>query len=234
MARHTTRPMNRTRIMRRPDTSAWPAAIGVALLLAAAILLFSRDIQWLSRARAARARAAAGALNGQIEVARDSYGEALNNDPYDWEDHLSLARILYHWLDDHENALRHYLYARAYCHDPAVGEEIDRAVAILSLMREGGLEDPGDALEDMFAAVEADSEFLFRQRLTGAPLRDSDLFWRAWRERGRGKVIYHSITPEPDGGYDAMIGIDYPDGVNMNLRLTSRRHDIWRLYLSFP
>ena len=219
---------------RRRDARRWYLAALALVLLAAALWLFTRDTRWSIRQMEARERGLAAELNSQPVAARAAYEEALATNPYDWETHLSLAGIFYHWLNNHEGALRHYLLAMAYCPDPAMVDEISRAAGILSLIRDGSLENPADAIEDLFQAAETEAEHLFLQRL-GPDLRgDFDLFWKTWRERGRGIVVYQTISLGSDGRYDAGVEITFPDGVDMFLRLGCRRRDIWRLNLSFP
>ncbi|MCC8180749.1 MAG: hypothetical protein LIP23_07575 [Planctomycetes bacterium] len=223
----------RTRIIVRQG-KRWPYAVGALLLLLAAFWLFGRDTMWELRSREAKIRGEAAEFNNLPDIARINYESALASNPYDWETHLALAGILHHWLNDQDNAHRHYLYAMAYCPDDSVADEIGRTETIVRLMREGEIENPMDAVEDMFQAVEADAYRVFYHRLTPELNLYFDLFWHGWKSRGRGRIFYQNITLEDDGGYNAAVEIRFSDGTDLCARFRSRRHDIWRMSLSFP
>lgn len=212
----------------------WIALSLTALSLAAAYLLLSRDIDWEKRRREARALGVTAQTNANHLEARRYYEMALSNHPYDWETHLSLAVVLNHYLNDYDNALRHYLYALAYATDNSVIEQAQKEIEILKLIRSGELENPVHALEDMFSAVEANAGLSFRRRLSFELSGDFFAYWNAWGKRGRGTPVYCRIESRRDGFYDAMIELEFPDGTSMSMHLQSTRQDIWRLELSFP
>lgn len=211
------------------------AALVLALCAAGAgWLVLGRDVDWPSRNRAARARALAAENAGDYGRARSGYEEALVSHPYDWEAHLRLANLLNHRLNVRSDALRHYLHALAYSPDRSIDAAARAEIAILHLLRNGELEDPADALEDMFLAAGAGAreEFLFR--LDTGLLEGGDSYWSAWRERGRGKIAYSRIESDGRGLYDAMVELVFADGSSMSMHLRCPLRNIWRLGLSFP
>lgn len=222
--------------IRNFDSAArrWIAVGLIVLSAVSAYLVLGRDVDWRTRAREARLLGLTAENNGNHKPARQYYETALANDPYDWETHLSLANLLNHFLDDNENALRHYLYALAYSPNASIVEDTEREIAILRLIRAGDLENPLDALEDMFQAVESGAMNVFRGRLA-LGLRDDFMeYWRGWNRRGRGEVTFCRIVSERDGFFDAMVEMDFPDGTSMSIHLISPLDDIWRLELGFP
>lgn len=200
----------------------------------AAWTVLTRDVDWPTRNRDARAQGRTAENNGNYPLARARYETALANHPYDWETHLRLANLLNHRLNDQDDALRHYLYALAYSPDPAIVAETEAKIRILRLLRTGELEDPQNALEDMFVAAETDTENLFFRRLEAGLRPGRESYWNGWRERGRGVVAYSRVEAGREGMYDAVLELEFPDGTTMSLRLRCPLRDIWRLSLSFP
>lgn len=212
----------------------WAALMLVLLCIVAAFLVFSRDVSWESRRREARALGLTAEHNGNYEAARRHFEAAVANHPYDWETHLSLANILNYRLNDPDNALRHYLYALAYAPEPSLLRDAQNEVDVLNLVRRGQIENPHDALDDIFAALEANAESLFYRRLSIVLRADAKAFWDGWKQRGRGTVSGVRIVSRHDGFYDAMVELDFPDETAMSVHLYCPLGDIWRLELSFP
>lgn len=229
--RHVT--VSRTRVMTRVR-GRWIPPVLAAAALVAGTWMSSRNTDWEADNREERRLGLAAELDSQPLIAEKHFLAALRHNKYDWETHLSLATIEHHWNGNFDHALSHYLLALAYCPEPGQNEELSRQIALVTLLRDGALENPYDALTDMFAAVEEDSLHLFRQRLVPTLETDFEEYWDAWRKRGRGKPFYQYITPLPDGSYDAAVEVTYPDRSNLLIRLSCHRHDIWRLALSFP
>ncbi len=206
----------------------------VALTLAAAYLVFTRDVNWERRNRSARLEGLSAVHNGNYQAARDFYQIALANHPYDWRTHFDLANILAHRLNDQEGALRHYLYTLAYCPESTVLARARGEVEILRLVRSGELEDPNDALDDMFDTAEAGTRHLFERRLS-LPVRvESEAYWRGWRMRERGRMTNLRIRARSENLYDAYVVVEYPDGTLMSMHFMAQPRDIWRVSLSFP
>lgn len=207
-------------------------AVGLVLTaVAVAWFVFRRDVTWPARSRDAYRLGATAAHVGNFSLAREHFETALANHPYDWTVHHALANVLFHQLNDQDNALRHYLYTLAYSPDPAVDETVRAKIDVIRLMRAGELENPHDALEDMFLAVENDAEAAFRRRVVadnGAP------YWQAWKARGRGRVTNMRITSSHDGFYDSVLEIAFPDDTGMAMHFLCPLRDVWRLELSFP
>lgn len=212
----------------------WLALFLVLGSIAAAYVLFSRDVDWETRNRSARKQGDTAYHNGNYEAARAHYEAALANNPYDWETHLALASILGTKLNAPDDALKHYTFALAYSPEPSIVDGALQQIAILRLMRSGELENPFDALEDMFQAIEADAQSMFARRLSIGLRDDLDAFWNAWKARGRGSVASMNIISGHDGFYDAAIELDFPDDTTMFMHLRAPLRDIWRLDLSFP
>lgn len=212
----------------------WVALVLIGISLALAYLALTRDIDWQKRRRETRALGLTAEMNGNHADARRYYETALRNDPYDWETHLSLARVMNHYLNDHDGAIRHYLYALAYAPNPSVAEETEKEIAILRLLRSGELESPLDALEDMFLAVEGNARTVFSRRLSLGIRRNATTYWEAWTKRGRGTPVFCRIESKRDGFFDAMLELNFPDGTAMSMHFHCPYRDIWRLELSFP
>lgn len=212
----------------------WLALGLLALAAVSAYLILTRDIEWGSRSREARRAGITAETNANYPEARRHYETALANNPYDWETHLALAKLLYHQLNDYDNALRHYLYALAYSPDVSFVAQVEQEIAVLRLIRSGQLENPLDALSDMFLAVEEGAEQIFRRRLALRLRADFPDYWRAWNRRGRGTVTYCNITATRDGFYDAVVELDFPDQTTMSMHFVAPLQDTWRLELSFP
>lgn len=212
----------------------WAALMLVLICVVAAFLIFTRDIAWEPRRREARGLGLTAEHNGNYAVARIQYETALANHPYDWETHLSLANLLNYRLNDQDNALRHYLYALAYSPEPSLLRDAQSEVEILKLIRRGEIENPYDAIDDIFSAVESNAETLFYRRLSIVLRRDAKAFWEGWRKRGRGTVSGVRIVSRHDGFFDAQIELDFPDATSMSIHLYSPLRDIWRVELSFP
>lgn len=206
----------------------------IAVCIATAVWLFNRDTEWESRSLEAKVAGQTAEDNGNHEEARRCYEAALANNPYDWKTHLALANLINYRLNDPDAALQHYLYALTYCPVPDSLSEANAQVAILRRIRKGELENPYDALEDMFLSVEATAENAFRRRLSPRLTDDADAFWNAWRARGRGKVTFCAIASERNGFFDANLELDFPDNTVMSMHLYCPSNDIWRLELSFP
>lgn len=210
-------------------------AICAALVaLAAAISVFSRDIHWRDRSREARQRGLTAYRNGHHQLSRAYFEAALADNPYDWQSHLDLAKVLFRRLNELDGALEHYLYTLAYSHEPAVVEEAREAIDIIRLIRSGVLENPHNAIEDMFLTAERDARAAFIRRLSPPLREDGDVYWDAWRQRGRGKVSRLIISSDRNGFYDASIELEFPDDTSMSMHLMCPLRDIWRLELSFP
>lgn len=232
-----------TRLIFRPEKRAkrgygsgrrWLALFLIVVSAGAAAWLLSRDIDWESRYREARRLGVEAEYNGNFPLARRYFETALADNPYDWATHLALARLLDRRLGDVTGALRHYLYALAYTAEPLVEAEAREAVSILRMIRQGVLENPVYALEDMFLAVEAEAPNAFRQRLGPGLNEDFRVFWEAWNERGRGTLSYQAISMAGDGLFYARVAVAFPNNVSMAMRLRSEKNDIWRLDSSFP
>lgn len=200
----------------------------------AAWLVFARDVDWPARARAARTRGREAEAAGDYPRARIFYETALANNPYDAATRLRLAHLLNHRLGDRAAAHRQYLRALAYSPDPAVVPEAEAELRILSLLRAGELETPEDAVADMLAAAESGAEALFAGRLAGRLREAAPAHFRAWRERGRGEIVYNRVVAAGDGLYDAMLELAFPDGATMSMHFRCPLRNIWQLNLSFP
>lgn len=212
----------------------WLALMLGLLAVLGALVVLTRDVAWDSRCRQARLLGHTAYGNGNYQAARTHYEEALANNPYDWESHYSLAQIFNHRLNDYEGALRHYLYALAYSPDAVIVESTKREINILRLIRSGELENPLEAVEDMFQSVESNARHAYLRRLELRLRRDIGAYWEGWRTRGRGEVVSTKITSNHEGIYDAAIELQFPDDTSMLLHLQSPLRDIWRLDLSFP
>ncbi|MCD7895671.1 MAG: hypothetical protein LUG50_03230 [Planctomycetaceae bacterium] len=215
----------------------WRKIIAIALVVitvAAAVTVFRRDVDWESRNNEARRLGLVADRNGNFNSARRHYENALANDPYDWETHFDLANILMKRLNDLEGALRHFLYTLAYAPEPAVIEAAERDVRILRLIRSGHLENPQDALNDLYMAAEARTSELFAHRLSVDLRDDSDAYWRGWTSRGRGTVTLMRISDSHDGFFDAYLELEFSDETSMSMHMKAPIRDIWRIRLSFP
>lgn len=212
----------------------WLAVFLVLASIAAAYAILGRDVDWQSRNRTARKRGDTANHNGNYEAARAHYEAALANNPYDWETHLALADILAHKLNVPDSALRHYSFALAYSPEPSIVEGARQEVTILRLMRAGELENPYDAVVDMFRAMEEGTKELFTRRLSIGLRNETDAFWEAWKARGRGSISSMKIVSGHDGFYDAALELDFPDDTTLLMHFRCPLRDIWRLDLSFP
>lgn len=230
---HTTIRLKR---VRNSDNSlrGWLAVLLLLLSAAAAYFVFTRDIDWDKRGREERGLGQTTHNNGNQELARDHFEAALANNPYDWRAHLALANLLNHYLGNQDGALRHYLYALAYSPEPGIENETQTKITILRLMRTGELEDPRNALEDMFVAVENDAVGIFSRRLSVSLYEDAQAYWKGWKERGRGRISYCRIENTNDGYYDATVELDFPDGTTMAMHFICSLREVWRLQVSFP
>jgi hypothetical protein len=236
--------MPSTSVRRRSDTEhiekpgvalrRWLATGLFVFAMASAIAVWCRDVDWEKRQHEARAMGRTAETNGNYQRARQYYEAALANHPYDWESHFSLAKILNHHLNDQDDALRHYLYAMAYSPESAVVANARQETVILELVRSGEIENPLDAVEDMFMAVEAGAREAFALRLSPALRKSADIYWRAWKKRGRGTPVFSRVHNERDGFFDAVVELDFPDGTSMSMHLHCPYLDIWRLDVSFP
>ncbi len=208
------------------------AAIIFALAaIAAACFVFTRDIGWPARSREARRRAHAAEADGDYLRARSAYEAALSGNPYDWETSLELANLLNHRLGLRADALRHYLRALAYSPDPSIIPETEAKIRILRLLRAGELEDPRDALEDMFTAAESGAKALFLRRLDRESRLEGEQRFREWRGRERGRTVLGRIEEDRNGRYEAMLDVHYPDGTEMPVRMRCLPRDVWRVIL---
>lgn len=205
---------------------AGAVAVGIAVL--------ARDVEWRHRGREAVRLGDGARDNGNYEAARDHYLRAIADNPYDWEAHHRLAAILNHCLNDHEGALRHYLLALAYSPDPGIVDATTREVTILRLMRAGELENPAQAIEDMFQAVESNARSAFVGRLDDPLWHAAEAYWQGWLRRGRGKVAAMKIASVQGGHYHAAVELGFPDETSMLLHLRCPPRDVWRLNLGFP
>lgn len=212
----------------------WLAIALVVFSIGSAVWIFNRDVDWEVRRREARNQGLTAFNNGNMEEARRQFEMALINQPYDWETHFSLANVLNNHLGDSEGALRHFLYALAYAPDISELPNIEAKIAVLRMIHSGELENPLDALEDMFMAVEANSPNVFRRRLSPKLRDDFTAYWEAWRRRGRGMVTYYHVDSEHNGFYDAVLEMDFGDDTTMSMHFYCPVRDIWRLELSFP
>lgn len=212
----------------------WLAVSLLVLAAAAAYFVFTRDLDWDVRSRAARELGLTAQNNGNYEQARTYFETALADHPYDWRAHLALANLLNHYLNDQNGALRHYLYALAYSPEGGIEKETEAKIRILRLMRSGELEDPRNALEDMYVAVENNAQGIFSRRLSITLHEDAAAYWEGWRERGRGRVSFCRVESTNDRFYDAMVGLDFPDGTVMAMHFVCSLRDTWRLQVSFP
>lgn len=213
----------------------WLALALVFFSLLSAIMVFSRDVEWRQRRHEARRQGLTAEVNGDFPAARRHFETALAYHPYDWETHLSLAEVLNHRLGDYDNALRHYLYGLAYSPEPAVVEPTRRKISILRLIRAGELEDPRDALADMFLAAEAGERRTFNRRLAANLLPKAPQYLESWGERGRGEVLFSRVLGERDGFFDATVELSFPEsGTTMSLHLQCPLRDVWQLSLGFP
>ncbi len=224
---------------RRPREGAGDLRFRAALLLvlcaaAAGWLVLSRDVGWPARRRTARARALAAESARDYPLARSHYEAALAADPFDWETRLGLANLLNHRLRVRDAALRHYLLALAYSPDSFVADETEAEIDVIRLLAEGGLEDPADALEDMFLAVEAGAKAQFAGRLDIWLLEGGDRVWDVWRGRGRGEIVFSRIESGGRGMYGATVELAFADGTSVSLLLRCPLRNIWRLSASFP
>ncbi len=210
------------------------AAALVLITVVAAYLVFTRDVSWERRNLGARRLGLNAVHNSNFPAAREYYEIALANHPYDWRTHYNLANLLAHRLNDPDAALRHFLYTLAYCPESAILARARAEVDILRLVRSGELENPADALDDMFDSAEGGARWLFERRL-GLPARaEADAYWQGWRRRKRGELTNLRIRARGDELYDAYVEVRYPDETVMSMHLTARFRDIWRVSLAFP
>ena len=212
----------------------WLALFLLLTALVAAYAALSRDTKWEERSRASRLQGDTAYHNGNYQTARTLYETALADNPYDWETRLALANILAKNLNAPDDALKHYTLALAYSPEPSIVDDTQHQTAILHLLRSGELENPQDAIEDMFVAIETDAKHLFTRRLALSLRHETDKFWDAWKKRGRGAITNMTIINAHDGSYDASLELDFPDSTAMSLHLRSPLRDLWRLDLSFP
>ncbi|MCD8350019.1 MAG: tetratricopeptide repeat protein [Planctomycetaceae bacterium] len=212
----------------------WLAIFLALAAIVAASYIFSRDVNWQKRAEEARQLGITAYRNGNYELARGYYETALANHPYDWVCHLNLADLLFRRLDNPDGALRHYLLSLAYSPEPSINEEVRESIDIIRLMRTGELEDPRDALNDMFMAVDTLAMPAFMRRLSIELGEDRLAYWNAWRARGPGTITRVIITSNHNGFYDAFVELHFEDGTDMSMHLICPLRDIWRLELSFP
>ncbi len=212
----------------------WLAFILICSAIAGGAWLFSQDTGWETRQREARRHAHSAETGGNYVAARTFYETALANNPYDWETHLSLARILNRRFGDYDNAMRHYNFALGYAPDPAAMRNVQRELAVILMIRQGELENPWDAVEDIFLAVEANTEALFRLRLSPRLNDAPTAYWNAWRTRGRGTIVYCSVKDETDGFFDANIELVFSDGTSMSMHWYCVKGQVWRMEASFP
>ncbi len=210
------------------------AAVLVLATVSAAYLVFTRDVSWERRNSGARRQGLNAVHNGNFLAARDYFQNALANHPYDWRTHYNLANIQSHRLNDPEAALKHYLYTLAYCPESAILARARAEVDILRLVRSGELENPADALNDMFDSAEGGARWLFEQRLSLPARGEAEAYWQGWRKRGRGMLANLRIRIRGESLYDAYMEVRYPDGTVMSMHFTARLRDIWRLSLAFP
>lgn len=228
---------SRTRSMRRGSGGGKIRLLAMALVVVsatAAYVVLTRDVDWDRRSRAQRHLGDTAVVNGRFKEARVHYQEALADNPYDWRVHLALADILSHKLNAPVEALRHYLLTLAYSPTPSIQETVSSEVAILRLIHSGELENPFDAVEDMFQAVEQDAERLFTMRLSDELRGSSDVYWNAWTQRSRGGIADVQIVAGQDGMYDAAVELVFPDMTGLRLHLRCSLRDVWRMDLSFP
>ncbi len=222
------------------NSRAWLALAVACAAAAAAWLVFTRDVGWPVRARDARIRGRQAEAAANYAGARAFYEAALADNPYDADTHLRLARLLSRRLLDRAAAHREYLYALAYSPDPMIIPDVEAEMRILTLLQSGELEAPENAIADMTAAVEAGAEGLFRLRLDPSLYGGKDAgeagaaHFRAWRERGAGKIVYSRVETDGSGMYDAELELAFPDGSSMSMHFRCPLRSIWKLSLSFP
>ncbi|MDR3077729.1 MAG: hypothetical protein LBV15_03075 [Planctomycetota bacterium] len=199
-----------------------------------AVCLFTRDMSWESRWRESGRLGRAAERDGETVAARDFYEAALRDHPYDWETRLALADLLNYEFHDNAAALTNYLIAMAGIPGGTAPEETARQMRLLRLIRSGVVEDPVDAAEDMFLAVEAGTERAFRRRLSTVLIRDSAAYWEGWRRRGRGRIGSRRLMELPDGSYAAVLEASFPDRSRLSFRFAADARGVWRLELGFP
>lgn len=203
-------------------------AAGLTLLLA------SLDLDWERRSGEARAAARLAEELGEYASAAILYRAALADQPYDWESRLALADIQYRYDRDTSVALGNYLAALAAAPEEYAGAATARKMRILRLFRSGALEDPADAVDDMFLAIEAGAELAFARRFAPELLSDAGTYWSGWRERRRGKVVSRRIFENGGGPYGAIVELAFPDDSRMSVRLVGTESGAWRLVSGFP
>jgi tetratricopeptide (TPR) repeat protein len=224
---------------RRHRGSGNPVRRALALVLAVAVIaaayfVFSRDIDWENRSRKARQQGLNAYYNGDFGLARKHYEAALADNPYDWMTHRSLANLLFRRLNEPEDALRHYLYSEAFSPELGVNEEVKGDVEIIRLVRSGELENPRDAIDEMFQSVDAGAIAAFMRRLSPNLREDRLAYWDGWNRRGRGVLTRMVIVSNNNGFYDAFVEMQFADGAAMSMHLICQLRDIWRVELSFP
>jgi hypothetical protein len=204
-------------------------------LTASLLLLLSfLDLDWERRSIAARIAARLAEDRGVYASAAILYRAALADQPYDWESRLALADIQYRHDRDTSPVLGNYLIALAGTPEEYARADTAGKMRILRLFRSGALEDPADAVDDMFLAVEAGARRAFIRRLAPELLADAGAYWKGWRERGRGRMVSRRIFENGDGSYDAIVELAFLDGSQMSVRLAGTESGAWRLAYGFP
>jgi tetratricopeptide (TPR) repeat protein len=229
---HSTTRSNRRR--RHGGLQFWAALVLALVAGTAAWLVFSCDIDWPARNRAARRLGLAAEDAGDFPRARAHYEAALADNPYDWNTRLSLANLLNHRLGVRDEALRQYLLALAYSPDHEIIPATEEEIRILRLIRSGELEDPSLAVDDIFAAAGTGAKWLFLRRLDPTLRAGGESYWEGWKRRGRGEIRYSHVASGHNGLYDAVLELAFPDGAVMAVRLRCPLRNTWRLSLSFP
>lgn len=184
---------------RRESFRYWIALILSIVALSGGLIVLGRDVAWQSRSQDAVQLAKTAVENGKYDAARALYMSAIENNPYDYEAHQALADILNHRLNNHEGALRHYLYSLAYAPSITNSEIVRREISILRLIRAGELENPLDAIEEMFDCVEGNAKGAFLRRVEIRHRNESDAYWEGWKKRERGAITGMKITNNHEG-----------------------------------
>ncbi|MDR3212077.1 MAG: hypothetical protein LBU79_09205 [Planctomycetota bacterium] len=211
--------------------------LGLLLLLASvllAIFVLTQDVNWQNDHNDCLSAAIQAAGEGSYDEALTFFQAALGFNPYSPEAHLGLGIILDHNFGDNIGALRHY--QAALRENPLLPDHQKAifALPVLEAIISCRIEDPQDAIEDMWLAVTENMPLLFRSRLGPDALAQAEVYWQAWRERGRGKLVRRRVRLSEGHPYEVVLSYSFPNGEIKSLRFACQEGEPWRLDLAFP
>ncbi len=220
-----------------PARAQTKALAAVGMLIVCLLLLSwiaTRDLQWKRKHDAAMEHGTWAANADDFQAARDYYLQALIFNPYSPEAHYRIAEIYGSFFGENEEALKHYAAALDFAPKQQRAVEAANAIAVLEMIMAGILEDPVDAVEDMYIAASQQSLASFSNRLDPTLPGNAGAYMKAWSERGKGVLRHRRIRQRSDDEFDAVLSFSYANGDRMSMHFTCQPGQPWKLDASFP